>query len=91
MKWLRAILLVNPYDKQAHEQLGLLLVAADRHHEALPEFEALIRLEPGNPQYQSHYALALDRTGRHDAARRAAERAVGLDPDCEAKKLLTDN
>jgi tetratricopeptide (TPR) repeat protein len=53
----------------------------EKHNaEALPEWEAALRLEPGNPVYHNLYGLALQGAGRAPDARREFRKAIQAYP-----------
>jgi len=64
--------------KQAREAQELMRVS--RNDEALPRWEAALRLEPRNPAYHSLYGLALEATGQVEFARRHFRRAIQIQP-----------
>jgi Flp pilus assembly protein TadD len=87
-RWLRRAIEIDPYSIEIHRRLGQLMMRANRFGEAVNEFDVLVRIEPGESAHHSQLAFALHRAGRTDEARRAAKRAVSIDPDDEAQKLL---
>jgi tetratricopeptide (TPR) repeat protein len=57
------------------------LMRQKRNSEALPLWEAALRLEPANPTYHSLYGLALEATGQSDRARDHFRTAIRIQPN----------
>jgi len=53
--------------------LGFALNSAGRHAEAIPPLEAGVRLQPGNPTGHYQLAIAYNRVGRKEDAKREAQ------------------
>ena len=58
----------DPNLKRAHYFAGLALIRLDRPNEAIPEFEAELKLTPDDPDTQYNLAFALLETSRRDQA-----------------------
>jgi len=67
---LRALLARGIDAGSTHNSLGHCLLEGGDAAAALPHFEAAFRLEPTNPILPHNIALALERLGRGDEARR---------------------
>jgi tetratricopeptide (TPR) repeat protein len=72
---------------EAKDQPGLThalraqhLMQNQRNEEALPEWEAALRLEPANARYRNLYGLAEQAVGRTEAARQEFRKAILIDP-----------
>lgn len=87
-RWLRRAIEIDPYSVRVHRRLGEWMMRENRFAEAINEFDVLVRIEPGEPANHSQLAFALHRAGKTQEAKAAAKRAVTLDPDNEAQKLL---
>jgi tetratricopeptide (TPR) repeat protein len=85
---LRRAIYLSPYEDEPHVLLGLVYQRGGRLAEAIDEFRVAIW---ARETADAHVALgrALLETGDRDAARRAAERALQLDPrSVDARELL---
>jgi len=74
---------LNPNSYDAHTSLGLACVLGGWPREAIPPFEAALRLSPREPLGWANYgfvAIAHYVTGAFEAAVEAADRAVALRP-----------
>ena len=58
----------DPSIKKAHDDAGSALIRLDRPAEAIPELEAELRLNPGEPDTQYRLAYALLQTSQEDRA-----------------------
>jgi len=58
----------DPALKRAHYFAGLALIRLDRPNEAIPEFEAELKLTPDDPDAQYNLAFAMLETSRRDQA-----------------------
>jgi tetratricopeptide (TPR) repeat protein len=87
-RWLKRAIEIDPYAVSIHKRLGELLMRENSFDEAIEEFEVLVRIQPGEANHHSQLAFALHRAGQKEKARATAQRAVTLDPDNEARKLL---
>jgi tetratricopeptide (TPR) repeat protein len=67
-KLLRTALTIDPRNAAVHHTLGLLLVRQQRLPEAVEELRQAATLDPDTPRYAYVYAMALNATGRTDAA-----------------------
>lgn len=89
---LREALSWDIYHGGAHNNLGVLLMQADKLYDAVEEFEWAKKLLPGNPEPRVNLALILDRAGRSgdalDAARTAMEVMPGNMPAIQLTALL---
>ncbi len=63
-----------------HNLTGIATAVSGRPLDALAEFEAALETAPGSPTLWRNYAVALAGCGSWSEARRAAVRAVQLDP-----------
>jgi len=71
----------NPACWMAHNNLAIVLVESSRAIDALPHYEAALRLRSPYPEAEHNYGLALNRLGRFTEALLRLERAVALKPD----------
>jgi tetratricopeptide (TPR) repeat protein len=67
-KLLRKALTVDPRSAAVHHTLGLLLVRQQQLPEAVEELRQAATFDPDHPRYAYVYAMALNATGRTDAA-----------------------
>jgi tetratricopeptide (TPR) repeat protein len=73
----------------AQDTLGWVYYKRELPALAIPAFEKSAELDPMNPLYQYHLALALQKSGDSVRARGAVQRALKLKPDyTEAQQLL---
>ena len=77
---LRLAVTLAPEDPMPHAALGDLLVAEQKHEEAIAVFEKAMALDPDESALHNKAAIAYAYAGRVDLARRHFERAVALDP-----------
>jgi tetratricopeptide (TPR) repeat protein len=68
----------------AHHDVARLLVESERPEEAIPEFEAALRLAPADAAVRNDYGAALANAGRTAEAMRQFEEALRLSPGLEA-------
>lgn len=66
---------------QARDALARFLIRMKRHDEGIEELEKSTRLMPNHAQTQYFYGVALNSTGRTEAALPYLERATELDPN----------
>jgi tetratricopeptide (TPR) repeat protein len=86
--WYRESLHIDPFNPKTHRRLAEVLMRLGDTKEALGEYEALCRLEPGRAQNFADAAFAYRKTGDNENAKRCAGRAVELDPTSPARTLL---
>jgi superkiller protein 3 len=80
---------VDPYDEDAWDLAGRLLLQKGAVPEALYHFERATKLQPGSALHLYDYGLALARAGRFDAALDRAQAALRLDGKfADAHELL---
>ena len=80
---------IDPYDEDAWDLAGRILLEKGDSAEALFNFERAVRLRPDSAPHLYDYALALARLDRFDEARRHAEAALRADANlAEAHELL---
>jgi tetratricopeptide (TPR) repeat protein len=77
----RHVVAVTADNPGAHTMLGKTLLDKGEPVEAVPQFEAALRLEPDNVANLTNLAVALDLTGRLDEAAASLERSLRLRPD----------
>lgn len=70
----------SPDSAYARGELGSALAEIGRVAEAVPEFQAAIRLEPGAALHHNNLGVAYERLGRPDAAEAAYLAALRADP-----------
>ncbi len=70
----------NPTCWMAHNNLAIALVNADRAAEALPHYEAALKLRPGYGEAENNYGYALTKLGRPADALPHLLRAAELKP-----------
>lgn len=71
----------SPNKTRPHSNLGLALVAAGRQAEALPHFQAVVRINPNHVSGYNNLAVLLSDMGRSDEAVHWLEVARDLKPD----------
>ncbi|WP_248341115.1 tetratricopeptide repeat protein [Anaeromyxobacter paludicola] len=71
----------SPAKARARLNLGKALVEAGRPGDALPEYAAALRLDPGSPDLRNDLGVALLQLGRYDEAIAQLRLAVQLAPD----------
>jgi adenylate cyclase len=74
----------NPNSALVQNMFGMVLLALDRHVEALPRIELALRLSPREPSVWSFHmwkATCLSTIGKHDRAVEAGQQAVRERPD----------
>jgi tetratricopeptide (TPR) repeat protein len=81
---------INPLVAESRFQLGQALrQAASADAEAIEQLEKATQLSPETPEYWRELGTALSKAGQPEAALRALERSVDLDPsDFEALSVL---
>lgn len=72
---------LDPALPRAHFFIGESLIHLDRPAEAIPAFEAELKLSPGEPNVASSLAFAMAQTGRKDDAMKLLEATVSAHPD----------
>lgn len=77
---LRKALDHDPHDAVAHNLSGLLHLERREYPEALTAFSAAIRLQDPYPEALVNLAVACNRTGEHELALRACEKALEASP-----------
>lgn len=78
-----------PENAAAQDTLGWVYYRKEMTPQAIAPFEKSVQLDPDNPTYHYHLALALQRAGDTGRARESAQRALKLKPDyAEAQRLL---
>jgi len=76
---------------EGHHDIGLAYVATNRPAEAVPEFEAALRLNPDGAATHAQLGGALLSLGRAAEARPHLERALALEPrDADARRWLDE-
>jgi tetratricopeptide (TPR) repeat protein len=70
----------NPDSWMMHQNLGVLLVQANRMEEAIPHFLRELELRPNEAEAENNLGAALAKLGREAEALRHFERAVQLKP-----------
>jgi tetratricopeptide (TPR) repeat protein len=79
---LRRAVEVNPLTPEGHFQLGRALrESGDADQEAIRHLQEASNLAPSTPRYWRELGVALSKSGELDAALRALERCIELDPD----------
>lgn len=91
---------LKPNDPKAQYQYGTAAYNAGQTQDAVRALEKATRLEPGNSEYQSAFAKALNRLGRespgnakvaaYEKATRAAQVVVGANPSYDNIMLLAE-
>ena len=71
----------DPSLQRAHYFAGLALIRLDRPNEAIPEFEAELKLTPDEPDAQYNLAFALLETSRRDQALAILKPLVAAHPN----------
>ncbi len=70
----------SPYDAQAHNDLGNLLILAGRDAEAEETYRRAVELDPRNTGVRFNLALLLQQSGRSDEAEGAFEELLAIEP-----------
>jgi tetratricopeptide (TPR) repeat protein len=84
----RETLARNPESALVHNNLGVMLMSSGREPAAVPEFEAAVRLTPGNADYRVNLGLALAQMpGRILDAIAEYQTALRIDPHFPAAHL----
>jgi len=84
----RANLAGNPDGPDLHNDLGVALMRLGRKPEAVPEFEAAVRLRPDSPTFHNNLGLALAGTpGRGPDAIAEYQTALRIDPNFQSAHL----
>jgi tetratricopeptide (TPR) repeat protein len=84
----RATLARNSGSAFLHNNLGVILMSTGREAEAVPEFDAAVRLSPDTPEYRVNLGLALAQTpGRLEDAIVEYQTALRADPHFPAAHL----
>ena len=71
----------DPSVKKAHDDAGSALIRMDRPAEAIPEFQAELKLNPGEPDTQYRLAYALLQTSQEDQAITVLRMLVAAHPN----------
>jgi tetratricopeptide (TPR) repeat protein len=77
-KWFRKQVDVNPLDKYAHANLGLMFVEAQKYQQAIPELTQAASLTPNSPDPQVRLGEAYLNLGQDESAMAAFEKAVQI-------------
>lgn len=83
----RRAIALRPGYAAAHNNLGTTCRELGRFDQAIGHYETAMGLEP-NPRTQANLAAMLERANRPEAARRAAEKALALDPGDAKSRLV---
>ncbi|MFN0181279.1 MAG: protein kinase domain-containing protein [Gemmatimonadales bacterium] len=78
---LRRALELDPNNARAHQQYADLLMALERHDQAIREIQRAVQLDPLSSFLESRYARVLYRARRYQEALPHVERALALDPN----------
>ncbi len=70
----------NPYDAEAHNDLGNLLILARRDPEAEAAYQRAVELDPGNTAARFNLALLMHQQGRLEEAQDAYGELLAIDP-----------
>ena len=82
------ILVENPQNLRAHNNLGILFDELGQHDTAVEHFEAALEVEPKNVEVRTNLASALTKLGRFDAADTSILQALRLSPDDPDARLI---
>ncbi len=77
----RDVLKRNPGSWMAHHKLGTWLANRGQLHEAVPEYEAAVRLKVDDVQAHNNLGVVLSRLGRSEEAIASFERALAISGD----------
>lgn len=72
---------LDPNNARAHQSYADLLMALERHDEAIREIQRAAELDPVSSFIQSRFARVLYRARRYEAALPYVDRAIALDPN----------
>ncbi|MBI2844485.1 MAG: tetratricopeptide repeat protein [Armatimonadetes bacterium] len=78
----RRVVLQDNGDSDAWAGLGEVLVARERHHEALEAFRYALDINPVDPDALSGFVICCGSAGAFDDARCALDAAMDKDPNC---------
>ena len=70
----------QPNDATAREALGDLYFDAERYEDAVPWYEAALKLDPGNSDVSNNLALSYFATTQVDRALAQLDRSLAIDP-----------
>jgi tetratricopeptide (TPR) repeat protein len=84
---LHALVNPNEYNPYLYTIRGEIEFALGRFHDAALSYFAVVQSEPDNAVAHYNLALCLQRSDRWDASCHAFERALSLDPACDAARL----
>jgi predicted O-linked N-acetylglucosamine transferase (SPINDLY family) len=77
---MKRALLLEPNSAQAHSDMGSMMIAASRPHDALVHCDKAIALDPNLALAHSNRAIALLTLARHEEAIASLDHAIELDP-----------
>jgi tetratricopeptide (TPR) repeat protein len=79
----------NPEHEAVSQMLGRTLMRERDHSEALPVWEALVKMQPDNANYHLQIARCCSWLKMREPGRRAAEAALACDPSLEEAEKLS--
>lgn len=82
------ILVENPQNLRAHNNLGILFDELGQHDTAVEHLEAALEVEPENVEVLTNLARALTSLARFDAADASIRQALRMSPDDPAARLI---
>ena len=77
----RQIIQSRPGNADAHNILGVSLLALGEKDEAVTEVERAIKINPQAPSYYANLGEVLRQSGRHNEAEKPLKEAIRLDPN----------
>ena len=78
---LRRILMLDPLQLEAINELGCVYANGGAINDALRQFETLLRIDPNQPAAWKNYGLSLQKAGRFNDALASFERMIALLPN----------
>ena len=82
------ILVENPHNLRAHNNLGIIFDELGQHDTAVEHLEAALEVEPENVEVLTNLARALTSLARFDAADASIRQALRVSPDDPAARLI---
>ncbi|MCG3128998.1 MAG: Beta-barrel assembly-enhancing protease [Phycisphaerae bacterium] len=86
--WMERLVRLEPFNIDHHERLAQLYVAAHDDSSALRPLQVVVQQRPESESGWALLADVYDRLGRRDDAVKAAERAVAINADSPAQRIL---
>ena len=88
MKWFTNSLHLAPFDEKTHEELARIMLQQKKTESAIREYRILCEINPKEARYFNDCALAYNKLGDQENARKYASKAVAIDKNSSAGVLL---